>query len=157
MLWGDTVMMIFARTMLVRGRPSPVDVTPQVTDEQDAVVHQHHVYTTASALFTKLHIRVFNKSYTRMCTKSKRWKYTLLFHAKWDHKTKFSAWCTGPSAWCMECRASSANGASCTLQSALLPHCVPAPVVHIAIHPLSSPSHTPCFHIKRLALMEYCC
>ena len=72
-------------------------------------------------------------------------------------KQKFSVWCTGPSAWCIECTVSSANGASCTLQTALLPHCVPAPVVHIAIHPLSSPSHTPCFHIKRLALMEYCC
>ena len=41
----------------------------------------------------------------------------------------------------------------CILQSAHLPHCVPAPVVHIAIHPLSSPPHTPCFHIKRLALI----
>ena len=40
--------MIFASTMLVRGRPSPVDVTPQVTDEEDArQTIQHGVQQTA--------------------------------------------------------------------------------------------------------------
>ena len=39
--------MIFASTMLVRGRPSPVDVTPQVTDEEDArQTIQHGVHQT---------------------------------------------------------------------------------------------------------------
>ena len=50
--------MIFASTMLVRGRPSPVDVTPQVTDEQDAAVHK--TIHQSVQLCNKTHNRVHN-------------------------------------------------------------------------------------------------